>query len=78
MLVVSRQCARDAGQFCGEALDVLEQEPSMPVTRSLAAENPHISCFSAPTETEHVRIQAQNAITPLETGAPISPVHRST
>ena len=39
---------------------------------------PHIGYFSATTEKEYVRIQAQNGATWLAHGAPDSPVNRPT
>jgi D-3-phosphoglycerate dehydrogenase len=72
--------ALDAGQLSGAALDVLDQEPPSPGHPLLGRDDvvltPHIAYFSARTEIEYVRIQAQNAITLLETGAPDSPVNR--
>ena len=70
----------DAGHLSAAALDVLEQEPPAadhPVLgRKDVVLTPHIAYFSARTEIEYVRIQAQNAVTLLETGAPESPVNR--
>jgi len=72
--------ALDAGQLSGAALDVLDQEPPSHGHPLLGRDDvvltPHIAYFSARTEIEYVRIQAQNAITLLETGAPDSPVNR--
>ena len=72
--------ALDSGHLSGAALDVLDQEPPAPDHPLLGRDDvvltPHIAYFSARTEIEYVRIQAQNAITLLETGAPDSPVNR--
>ncbi|MBK0418246.1 C-terminal binding protein [Leucobacter sp. CSA1] len=72
--------ALDAGRLSGAALDVLDQEPPAPghplLDRDDIVLTPHIAYFSARTEIEYVRIQAQNVITLLETGAPDSPVNR--
>ena len=72
--------ALDAGHLSGAALDVLEQEPPAPGHPMLGRDDvvltPHIAYFSARTEVEYVRIQAQNAVTLLETGAPDTPVNR--
>lgn len=70
----------DAGHLAAAALDVLEEEPpaaSHPlVGRGDVVLTPHIAYFSARTEIEYVRIQAQNAISLAETGAPDSPVNK--
>lgn len=72
--------ALDAGQLSAAALDVLAEEPPAPghplVGRDDVVLTPHIAYFSARTETEYVRIQAQNAATYAETGTPDSPVNR--
>lgn len=71
--------ALDSGQLSGAALDVLDQEPPEPGHPLLGRDDvvltPHIAYFSARTEIEYVRIQAQNAVSLLETGAPDSPVN---
>lgn len=70
----------DAGHLGGAALDVLATEPPQPghplVGRDDVVLTPHIAYFSERTEIEYVRIQAQNAVTLHETGAPDSPVNR--
>ena len=70
----------DAGHLGGAALDVLATEPPQPghplVGRDDVVLTPHIAYFSERTEVEYVRIQAQNAVTLHETGAPDSPVNR--
>ncbi len=70
----------DAGHLSGAALDVLDQEPPAAdhpmLGRSDVVLTPHIAYFSARTEIEYVRIQAQNGASLLTTGAPDSPVNR--
>ncbi|WP_336658954.1 C-terminal binding protein [Leucobacter sp. USHLN153] len=72
--------ALDAGHLSAAALDVLAEEPpsaSHPlVGRPDVVLTPHIAYFSARTETEYVRIQAQNAASYADAGAPDSPVNR--
>lgn len=72
--------ALDRGHLSGAALDVLEEEPPAHghplVGRPDVVLTPHIAYFSARTEIEYVRIQAQNAVALRETGAPESPVNR--
>lgn len=72
--------ALDSGRLSGAALDVLDQEPPEPGHPLLGRDDvvltPHIAYFSARTEIEYVRIQAQNAVSLLEAGAPDSPVNR--
>lgn len=72
--------ALDSGQLSVAALDVLEQEPpaaTHPVlNRADVVLTPHIAYFSARTEIEYVRIQAQNAVDLLLTGTPESPVNQ--
>lgn len=72
--------ALDRGHLSGAALDVLEQEPPEAghplVGRDDVVLTPHIAYFSARTEIEYVRIQAQNAVALHETGAPESPVNQ--
>ena len=72
--------ALDTGHLAGAALDVLDQEPPSADHPMLEREDvvltPHIAYFSARTEIEYVRIQAQNAATLLATGTPDSPVNR--
>ena len=70
--------ALDAGQLSSAALDVLAVEPP-PAGHPLLARDdvvltPHIAYFSGRTESEYVRIQAQNAISLIETGSADSPV----
>lgn len=70
----------DAGHLSAAALDVLEEEPpsaSHPlVGRDDVVLTPHIAYFSARTEIEYVRIQAQNAASLVFGGAPDSPVNQ--
>ncbi|MDR6868501.1 D-3-phosphoglycerate dehydrogenase [Microbacterium resistens] len=70
----------DAGHLSGAALDVLDAEPPQVGHPLLGRDDivltPHIAYFSARTEIEYVRIQAQNAVTLHETGEPESPVTR--
>lgn len=70
----------DAGHLAAAALDVLEEEPpsaSHPlVGRGDVVLTPHIAYFSARTEIEYVRIQAQNAASLVFGGAPDSPVNK--
>lgn len=70
----------DDGHLGGAALDVLATEPPQPDHPLLGRDDivltPHIAYFSERTEIEYVRIQAQNAVTLRETGAPDSPVNR--
>ncbi|RGE24183.1 C-terminal binding protein [Leucobacter sp. wl10] len=72
--------ALDSGHLSGAALDVLDQEPPTSDHPLLGRDDvvltPHIAYFSARTEIEYVRIQAQNAVALLATGAPESPVNR--
>ncbi|KQR51180.1 dehydrogenase [Leifsonia sp. Leaf336] len=72
--------ALDSGHLSGAALDVLDEEPPGQrhplVGRDDVVLTPHIAYFSRRTEIEYVRIQAQNAVTALVTGAPESPVNR--
>ncbi len=72
--------ALDRGRLSAAALDVLSEEPPSPghplVGRRDVVLTPHIAYFSARTEIEYVRIQAQNAVALRETGAPEAPVNR--
>ena len=72
--------ALDSGRLAGAALDVLDEEPPPPghpvLGRPDVVLTPHIAYFSRRTEIEYVRIQAQNAVTTLLTGAPDFPVNR--
>jgi D-3-phosphoglycerate dehydrogenase len=70
--------ALDGGQLSAAALDVLAVEPP-PADHPLLGRDdvvltPHIAYFSGRTEREYVRIQAQNAISLIETGRADSPV----
>lgn len=72
--------ALDSGHLAGAALDVLDVEPPQAEHPLLGRDDvvltPHIAYFSQRTEIEYVRIQAQNAVTLSESGAPDSPVNR--
>ncbi|UOQ56310.1 C-terminal binding protein [Leucobacter allii] len=72
--------ALDDGHLAAAALDVLSEEPPAPGHPLLGRDDvvltPHIAYFSARTETEYVRIQAQNAVSLARTGEPDSPVNR--
>lgn len=71
--------ALDAGRLAGAALDVLEQEPPAAGHPMLGRDDvvltPHVAYFSAHTEIEYVRIQAQNAVEFMRTGVPETPVN---
>ncbi|WP_280116237.1 NAD(P)-dependent oxidoreductase [Leucobacter coleopterorum] len=77
---VALAAAVDAGHLSGAALDVLEQEPPAPDHPMLGRDDvvltPHIAYFSARTEIEYVRIQAQNAVAMQLAGIPETPVNR--
>ncbi|WP_405217076.1 C-terminal binding protein [Agrococcus sp. Ld7] len=70
--------ALDARQLSAAALDVLADEPPRADHPLLGRDDvvltPHIAYFSGRTESEYVRIQAQNAISLFETGRADSPV----
>lgn len=70
----------DAGHLGAAALDVLGVEPPQPghplLGRADIVLTPHIAYFSARTEIEYVRIQAENVVAVNETGAPASPVNQ--
>lgn len=72
--------ALESGQLSGAALDVLDEEPPSAnhplLNRDDVVLTPHIAYFSRRTEIEYVRIQAQNAVSLLQTGTPDSPVNR--
>lgn len=72
--------ALDDGRLAAAALDVLAEEPPSAghplVGRRDVVLTPHIAYFSTRTEIEYVRIQAQNAVSFAESGAPESPVNR--
>lgn len=79
--LIDPQAVRDAvdsGHLAGAGLDVLDVEPPEPghplVGHPRIVVTPHIAYFSATTESEYVRIQAQNVITHAETGIPDHPV----
>lgn len=71
--------ALNAGRLAGAAFDVLDEEPPSAGHPLLGRDDvvltPHIAYFSRRTEVEYVRIQAQNAVTTLQTGVPDSPVN---
>ena len=72
--------ALDTGRLAAGERDGLAEEPPSADHPMLGREDvvltPHIAYFSARTEIEYVRIQAQNAATLLATGTPDSPVNR--
>lgn len=66
--------ALDRGQLRGAAVDVLDTEPPVPnhplVGRPDVLVTPHIGYLSTVTDSEYVRIQAQNAIDWITRGEP--------
>ena len=71
--------ALDSGKLSGLVLDVLETEPPAADHPFLGRDNvvltPHIAYYSNRTDSEYVRIQAQNAVSWLTSGTPDSPVN---
>jgi phosphoglycerate dehydrogenase-like enzyme len=69
--------ALDSGQLSGAGLDVLDIEPAPgdhPLIRhERTIATPHVGFLSDHTNTEYLRIQAQNVISLFETGEPETP-----
>jgi phosphoglycerate dehydrogenase-like enzyme len=68
----------DSGLLAGAGLDVLDVEPPRPghplVGHSRALITPHVAYFSARSEAEYVRMQAQNVASWAHNGTPDAPL----
>lgn len=83
--LLDSQAVADAvrsGRLSGAALDVLDEEPPSAGHPLLGVDGvvitPHVAYYSERTDAEYVRIQAQNAVTLIETGTPDTPVNAPT
>src|SRR5699024_5804933 len=67
-----------SGKLSGVALDAIDADPTSdqqpPLTPERGVMTPHVAYYFDRTNAEYVRIQAQNAVTHLESGKPDVPV----